>query len=57
MKESEGLLPVPIIHTRNKHPTILDINKNEAIACDQYVERVKNARIARIATEKLLDLR
>jgi hypothetical protein len=47
----------PIIFTKNKYPTIIDINKTEALACDMFVERMLRGRMARQATEKRLDLR
>jgi len=34
MLENQEIQAVPVIHTKNKYPSILDIGKLEAIACD-----------------------
>lgn len=33
------------------------LTETEVEACDKYVQRIKNANLQRVATEKMLDLR
>ena len=42
---------------RLKQPSVVQLTETELQACDKYVQRMKNANLQRVSTEKKLDLR